>query len=160
MSEPTVEQLRAALSRHASGAGEVFPSTLELIAAEEHWSGRLWDVVRLIASDLERMRYVAGGGRPDEIAECAGRWAESGLSLDDIALVIGAGGYDPDPFVILAEAGLLLPALHNDDGSERLVGGERAGAWISDELALLAPEETVERARGIIGDKTTTAPQP
>ena len=30
MAEPTIEQLEAALARHASGAGEVFPSAVEV----------------------------------------------------------------------------------------------------------------------------------
>ena len=36
VAEPTVGQLEAALARHASAAGEAFPSALGLIAAEEH----------------------------------------------------------------------------------------------------------------------------
>lgn len=150
MAEATVDQLRSALARHASKAGEVFPSALRLMAAEEHWEGRLWDVLGLLASDLETMRYVVGGGRPDEVADCAARWSDSGLSLEDIALVLASGGYDPDPFVTLAEAGLLLTALRYEDGTNRLVDGERAGTWISDELALTSPDETIERTRTMI----------
>jgi len=158
MTEPTVGQLRAALERHASSAGEVFPSALGLIFAEEDWSGRLWDVLGLIASDLETMRYLVGGARADEIADCAARWADSGLSLEDMALVIGCGGYDPDPFVILATAGLLPSALHHKDGTDRRVDGERAGTWISDELALVSAEEIVERTRRMIDTTPAAAP--
>ncbi len=128
----------------------MFPSAIKLIAAEEHWSGRLWDVLRLVMEDLDTMHYVAGGGRPDEIAECAARWADSTLSLEDIALVLGCGGYDPDPFVILSRAGLLQNALYFDDGTNRLVEGERAGAWISDQLALATPDEILERVERMI----------
>ncbi len=152
MVEPTVEALKAALARHASANGEVFPSALKRIAAEEQWAGRLWDVVRLIASDVDTMRFEAGGDRADEIAECAGRWAESSLSLDEIELVLACGGYDPDPFTVLAREGLLRPALRTEEGTVRLVNGERAGVWISDELALSAPSEIVDRTRRIISE--------
>lgn len=60
MTELNVENLRAALARHASSAGEVYPSAVSLIEAEEHWSGRLWDVARLVMADQGTMRYVAG----------------------------------------------------------------------------------------------------
>ena len=98
------------------------------------------------------MRYVAGSGRPDAIAECAARWADSALQLDNIALVVGSGGYDPDPFVTLAAVGLLPTALRHEDGTDRMVEGERAGTWISDELALVSPYEIVERTRRLIDD--------
>ena len=149
VAEPTEGQLEAALARHTSAAGEVFPSALGLIAAEEHWSGRLWEVLRLLAADMDTMRYAAGGDRPGEIAECAARWTESGLALEDIALVLGSGGYDPDPFVALSKAGILRTALRDENGATRRIDGERAGAWISDQLALASPEETVARIQRI-----------
>ena len=105
-----------------------------------------------LATDAETLRYAAGGDRPDEIAGCAARWAESSLDLDDIVLVLACGGYDPDPFAVLSDAGLLRAALCNDDGTVRLVHGERAGTWISDELALASAEETIERTRTMITD--------
>lgn len=144
MTELNIESFQAALARHASSTGEVFPSALSLVDAEEHWSGRLWDVARLVMADQETMRYVAGGNRPDEIAACVARWNESGLELDEIRAILAGGGYDPDPFVPLARAGILYSALHLDDGTARLIHGERAGAWISDTLALCSAEETVE----------------
>ena len=159
MVEPTVEQVQAALARHASRTGEVFPSALKAITVEEQWSGRLWDVLGLVAADVDTMRYAAGGDRPAEITECAERWAESGLRLDDIALVLGCGGYDPDPFVTLSGAGLLRPALCHPDGTNRLIDGERAGTWISDELALATAEEIVERTRRMMAD-TDDRPTP
>jgi hypothetical protein len=144
MSEPDVENLQAALARHASGTDEVFPSALALIDAEEHWTGRLWDVTRLVMANQERMRYLAGGDRPDEIAACVARWSESELELADIEMIFAGGGYDPDPFAPLARAGLLYPALHLSDGSPRFIRGERAGAWISDSFALSSPREILE----------------
>ena len=152
MTEPSVDQLRTALARHASSAGEVFPSAVSLIAAEEHWSGRMWDVLGLVAADIDTMRYVAGGVHPDVIAECTERWSDSPLSLEDIALVLACGGYDPDPFVTLGAAGLLRTALCYDDGSHRLFHGERAGAWVSDELALASPDEIIEQTGRMISD--------
>lgn len=152
MAEPTVEGIKDALGRHAAANGVVFPSALKLIAVEEQWSGRLWEVLRLIAADIDTMRFEAGGDRADEIAECAARWAESGLSLEDIELVLSCGGYDPDPFVVLAGGGLLHRALRHEDGNERTVNGERAGTWISDELALSSPAEVLERTRRMIDD--------
>jgi len=152
VAEPTVEQLEAALARHSSGAGEVFPSALALIDLEEHWSGRLWDVLRLVAVDLDTLRYVTGGARPHQVVDAVARWAEADLDLDEIGLILRSGGYDPDPFVALARAGLLNVALCNDDGTTRLIDQERAAAWISDQLALALPEEAVERIRSIVKD--------
>jgi len=157
MAEPTVEELEAALARHASGDGEVFPSALKLIAAEHHWSGRLWEVLGQLATDVETLRYAAGGDRPGEIAQCAARWADSALDIEDIALILRCGGYDPDPFLTLSQAGLLHAALSNDDGTLRRVNGERAGTWISDELALASSEETIERVRLMIANIGPTA---
>jgi hypothetical protein len=150
VTEPTIEELRDALAQHASRTGAVFPSALKLINAERHWSGRLWDVLTVIASDLDVLRYEAGGDRADEIASCAGRWAETPLSLEEITLVLAAGGYDPDPFVVLHDVGLLHQTLLRDDGELRSVGGERVGAWISDELALASADEIVEKAQALV----------
>ena len=144
MTEPSVKSLEAALARHASASGEVYPSGVKLIDAEEHWSGRLWDVTKLVMADQEGMRYLAGGNRPDEVAACAGRWSDSTLNLDQIRAVFAAKGYDPEPFETLARAGLLSSALQLDDGSPRFVHGEHAGAWISDTFAMSSDEETLE----------------
>lgn len=144
MTEPSVKSLEAALARHASAGGEVYPSGVRLIDAEEHWSGRLWDVTKLVMADQEGMRYLAGGNRPDEVAACAGRWSDSTLNLDQIRAVFAAKGYDPEPFETLARAGLLSSALQLDDGSPRFVHGEHAGAWISDTFAMSSDEETLE----------------
>lgn len=144
MAQASVDKLEAALARHASESGEVFPSALTLIAAEEHWTGRLWDVTHLVMADQEAMRYAAGGNRPGEIAACAARWSDAELDLDDIKLILGCGGYDPDPFVSLAKNGLIRSALQLTDGTPRLIHGEKAGAWISDTLALASSDEIVE----------------
>ncbi len=144
MTEPSVSELEAALTRHASATGEVYPSSLALIDAEEHWSGRLWQVTHLVMSDQETMRYLAGGNRPDEVASCVARWSDSDLGLDDMKTIFSAGGYDPEPFEVLARSGLVRSSLLLDDGRPRLVRGERAGTWISDTFALSTEADILE----------------
>jgi hypothetical protein len=156
VAEPTVEQFQAALARHASGTGGIFPSCLELIDAEEHWSGRLWEVARLVMTDQETMRYLAAGNRADEVASCAARWSESALRLDEIKMILSSGGYDPEPFEALARAGLLYPALHVEDGGPRIIHGEKAGAWISDTFALSSQEEVVTGVERAINEPAAT----
>lgn len=156
MSEPSVRNLEAALGRHASATGEVYPSGVKLIEAEEHWSGRLWEVTRLVMADQETMRYLAGGNRPDEVATCAARWCESSLELEQIKSIFAAKGYDPEPFEALARAGLLTAALELADGSPRIVHGEHAGAWISDTFAMSSDEETLEGVADAIGTPAST----
>ena len=155
VSQPSVKDLEAALARHASPTGEVYPSGVRLIDAEEHWSGRLWEVTRLVMADQETMRYLAGGNRPDEVATCAARWSESTLELKQIQAIFAAKGYDPEPFEALARAGLLSTALQNEDGTPRLLHGEHAGAWISDTFAMASDEETVEGTVEAIGTPAT-----
>jgi len=144
MSEMTVAEFQAALTRRASAHGEVFPSALGLIDAECHPTGRIWEVARLLMADQEQMRYLSGGNRPDEVADTVGRWAESKLSLEQIKTIIEAGGYDPDPFEPLATAGHLRQALYDGDAT-RIIQGERAGSWISDQMALAADSEIVTK---------------
>jgi hypothetical protein len=96
-------------------------------------------------ADHSTMRYVAGGNRAAEVADCAVRWAQSPLRLDQVALIFSCGGYDPDPFVPLARWGLLRSALCLADGTPRTIKGERSGAWISDELALATDDEIIAR---------------
>ncbi len=156
MTEPIVEQLQAALARHASSTGEVFPSCVGLIDAEEHWSGRLWEVTRLVMTDQETMRYLAAGNRADEITACAARWSDSALGLDEIKMIFSSGGYDPEPFESLARAGLLYLALHLKDGSPRTIHDEKAGAWISDTFALSSQEEVVSGVERVIGEPVAT----
>lgn len=150
MSELSAESLEAALARRTSSTGEVYPSAWALIDAEEHWTGRFWDVARLVMADQETMRYLAGGNRPAEIAECVARWSDCDLALDDIKMILAAGGYDPDPFVPLARAGLLRCALYFNDGATRIIHGERAGAWISDTLALSSGQEILESVERMV----------
>jgi hypothetical protein len=157
MGELTIEDLRTALAGNTRD-GEVFPSTIRLLAAKRRWSGRLWEVLEVLAEDQQTMRFAAGGDRPDEIADCAEQWAASGLDTDQLRLVLRSGGYDPEPFTALAAAGLLTRALCDETGELRRVKGERAGIWISDELALLTPEAMIAAVRGAIAEPVA-APQ-
>ena len=157
MAELTVEELRDAL-RGATRDNEVFPSVVRLIAVTRGWSGRLWEVLGVLAEDQETLHFVAGGARPDEITDCAERWAATSLDLEQLRLVLRSGGYDPDPFDVLARAGLLANALRDETGGLRHVQGARAGTWISDELALTSSEhETIEAVRRMIAE---TSPAP
>ncbi|MDA8043744.1 MAG: hypothetical protein M0Z30_00665 [Actinomycetota bacterium] len=140
----TVQELQGALARHASGGAQVYPSALALIDAEDHPTGRVWEVARIVMADQERMRYVSGGNHPEEVADTVARWAESHLSLGQMSIVMDAGGYDPDPFEPLATAGQLDHVLR-DGGSIRVIQGERAGSWISDQMALTPDAEIVAR---------------
>lgn len=150
MSDMAMEEFRTALRRHASEREEVFPSALRLIEAESHPVGRLWDVARVVMSDQEQLRYLAGGNRPDEVAAMVACWADSRLSLEEIRMVVDAGGYDPDPFEPLALAGCLRQVLR-DNGATRVIQGERAGSWISDQMALTAEGDVVPRVLEMIG---------
>jgi len=161
MTEPTVDQVREALAGHAGGHGEVTEGEIETTARSEHWEGRLSEVLRIIGADIDTARYVSGGSRPDEIAATAALWSETALTTEEIELIVRGGGYDPDPFVILSRQGLLRSALCEEDGSYRHVNGERAGAWISDQLNSASPEEIVERTKTMIADtdrRATGAP--
>ena len=153
----TEQQVVAALARHASSSGEVYPSALGLIDAEEHWSGRLREVLGVVMVDQETMRYLAGGNRPEEVAACAVRWAESSLAVEDIKAVVGNGGYDPEPFEVIAREGLLQEVLHLPDGSGRRIDGERAGTWISVQLALESDDVVLRRAKEIAGPDMTAS---
>ena len=150
MPDMTMEEFQLALARHASARGEVYPSALGLIDAEGHPNGRVWHVARLVMADQEQMRYLSGGNRPDEVADAVARWVESNLSLEQIEIVIEAGGYDPDPFEPLASAGQLDHVLHDGEAT-RIIHGERAGTWISDQLAL-AEGEVVDSVLQAIND--------
>lgn len=150
-SQPGPDELREALDRYAHPNGAVPSGIAGILAEELGWSGRAMEVLAVLSENGETMGYLAGGRHPDEVATWVSVWADSPLSIEDIRRVIGARGWDPDPFVVLADAGILEPALVGPDGSPRRVDGELAGAWISDELALAGREEILRRVRAIIG---------
>lgn len=129
----------------------------DLVARDEHWDGRLSRVLRVLAADTDTMRYVAGGSRPQEIVAAATLWSDSGLTLEDMRLVLGASGYDPDPFVTLAGSGLLHDALYCADGTHRRIGGEQSEAWISDQLNAATAAEIVEQTTKMIAETSLHA---
>ena len=157
MVELTIDGLRAEL-RANTRDGEIFPSVIRLLAANNGWSGRVWEVLDVLAEDQETMRFIAGGNRPDEIADAAEEWAASTLATDQIRLVLRARGYDVEPFCILAKHGLFTEALLDAGGEVRRVNGERAGTWISDQLALATPEEIVHTVSNLIADQRSAEP--
>jgi hypothetical protein len=148
--EPSLPELSDALAEHLNRDGAVTPGAVRRLVAERHWSGRTVDVLGIVAENSERMGFMAGGRRPDEVATWVAIWADCPLSLDEIRLVASAGGWDPEPFAVLAREGLLESFLRGPDGSTRRVRGELAGTWASDELALSDDDEVVEVARQII----------
>jgi hypothetical protein len=153
--EPSVADLQKALQSYVDRSGSVSASDAHRIARENGWSGRLVEVLELLAESDQQLGYVAGGRRPDEVATWVGLWAESALNLSKIALVVRSGGWDPDPFVVLDREGLLEALLVAADGSPRRVDGELAGAWMSDELALAEDAEIVARAQAAIAGESS-----
>jgi hypothetical protein len=48
----------------------------------------------------------------------------------------------------------LTRVLSDRSGELRRINGERAGTWVSDELALLSPEATIDAVRRVIAEPT------
>ncbi|HET6965936.1 MAG TPA: hypothetical protein VFH58_14270 [Acidimicrobiales bacterium] len=151
--DPSPTELREALARYAHPNGSVPSGIAARLSEELGWSGRSIDVLAVLGESGETLGYLAGGRHPDEVATWVSVWAESPLSLEDIRLVTHARGWEPDPFVVLADAGLLERALTCPDGSPRRIRGELAGTWISDELALAGREEILQRVQAIIDEE-------
>lgn len=122
------------------------------LAAENQWTGRLAEVLSVLDESDDKLAYLAGGRRPDEVVTWLSIWAESPLSVEQIRMITWAGGWEPDPFVALANAGLLEDFLTGPDGGVRRVHGERAGAWLSDELALADEAEIIAGASAVMAD--------
>jgi len=152
LTEPSTNELRRLLEAHVDADGATFATAIHVIVAETGWSGRLVDVLRLVAKSNDRMGFLAGGRRPDEVLTWLSIWADTTLSLEEMELIMTAGGWDPEPFVALARAGLLEAFLRAPDGTIRRVNGELAGGWASDELALANDEEILAAAIQIIHD--------
>jgi hypothetical protein len=152
LTEPSPPELADALSFAVGADGAVPAGVTGQLRRDHGWGGRLVDVLEVITENPETMGYLAGGRRPDEVATWLSLWASSPLSLEEIRLVVSCGGWDPEPFVPLARAGLLEKFLRLPDGSPRRIRGELAGGWASDELALAGDEEVLRRVTEIIGD--------
>lgn len=164
--EPGLAEFTSALEEHVDRHGEVSPGIAEALRVERGWRGRVIDILEIFSQSEELLGYMAGGRRPDEVITWLAIWAESSLSLDQIRLIAEAGGWSPEPFVVLARAGLLEALLRVPDGSIRRCRGERVGGWVSDELTTADDATVVGAARDLIerdGDAPTTgssAPRP
>lgn len=144
--EPTISELEEALAGHVHPNGAVPGGIAAQLTEEYGWSGRLMDLLAVVADNSEKMGYLAGGHRPDEVATWLSVWAESPLSVEQVKLITGSGGWEPDPFVALADAGLLEAFLHHPDGSPRRIRGELAGGWLCDEFATADDAQIVHAA--------------
>lgn len=155
---PTLADVTDELERHADAAGGVQAGVAAQLVAERHWTGRLVDVLAVLTEDPERMGYLAGGRHPEEVATWLALWAESPLSLEEIRLIVASGGWDPEPFVVLAKAGLLEPLLRLSDGTARRVRGELAGGWVSDQFALASDAEVLEAVSRLLEEEAGSSP--
>ena len=146
-----------ALSRHVDRNGSVLAGLANELVREYGWCGRTVEVLRVFTETEQRMAFLAGGRRPDEIVTWLSPWVESSLTIDEIGSVIECGGLDPDPFAFLAHAGLLQSFLCTPDGRHRRIQGELAGGWLGDEYPLADEIEIIEVARAAIrGDEESS----
>jgi hypothetical protein len=150
--EPSLEELSAALEHHLRTNGTVPTGIVAWLRAEHGWSGRLMEVLAVLTDDGETMGYLAGGRRPDEVMTWLAIWAQTPLAVTEIRAIVAHGGWDPEPFVPVARAGLLDQLFTRPDGTPRLVKGERAGAWLSDAFALADEREIVAGVRTVIDE--------
>jgi len=139
----TKELLLTELEHRSDPDGALSHDVVDRLAADGPWEGRLWSVLEIFGADWERMAYLAGGVKPDEVATWVGIWSDSDLTIAQIRLVISAGGYDPDPFVALARNGKLEHVLADEAGAVRRINGELAGAWMSDQFAEATDEDII-----------------
>ncbi|MDA8286551.1 MAG: hypothetical protein M0Z42_25375 [Actinomycetota bacterium] len=157
--EPSLAELAEALRCSVDAQGAVPAGVAGHLRPDNGWGGRLIDVLEVITENPETMGYLAGGRRPGEVLTWLQPWADSPLSVEDIRLVVSCGGWDPEPFVVLARAGLLEKFLLQPDGSPRRVLGELAGGWASDQLALADDEEVLRQVRPLLEDDVSS-PRP
>lgn len=150
--EPTLDDISRALSEHVDRMGVVPAGVARRVAIDNDWTGRLAEVLSVLDESDDKLAYLAGGRRPDEVTTWLSIWAESPLTVEQIRLVTSAGGWDPDPFVVLADAGLLEAFLCDPGGEVRRVHGQRAGAWLSDELALADEDQVLDAARTLLSE--------
>jgi len=141
--EPSLDEVAAALAASVGADGTLPAGVGERLALEHRWRGRTVEVLAILTEDSERLGYLVGGSRPDEVIAWLPSWVATPLSLDEIGEVVLAGGWDPEPFVTVAAHGLLDALLHLPDGSLRRVRQERAGAWLSDRFALAESDDEV-----------------
>lgn len=150
--EPTLDELSDALERHVAKNGTLRPGVAKEIANERGWGGRLMDVLAVLTEDTTRMGYLAGGRKPEEVMTWLPPWVDSPFSVDQIRTIASSAGWDPEPFVVVVEHGLLDRLVRRPDGSERRVRGELAGGWLSDNFALASDEDILRAVREVIGE--------
>lgn len=155
--EPSLAELHDALARRVDASGNVPARIADVLAREEGWRGRLLDVLRLFTASERQTAYLAGGRHPKEILRWIEPWLEAPLSIGELHLIVSCGGWDPEPFVPLARAGLLEPFLKTPGGAVRRINGELAGGWLSDECALAAPSEILALVRGVLEGASVSA---
>ncbi|MDA8298371.1 MAG: hypothetical protein M0004_17640 [Actinomycetota bacterium] len=155
--EPSLEHVTRALADHVGEGGEVRPGVTASLVSACHWRGRPIEVLGLLTESSERIAYLAGGFKLEEVARALSLWASSPLSLEEMRTVIESGGWDPEPFAAVASAGLLRQLAYRSDGSLRRVRGELAGAWLSDQFPAASDEEITRAVRNVIasGDVET-----
>lgn len=156
--EPTLEEIERALSEHAGPGGVVPAGVARQVAADNNWAGRLTEILAVLDESDDKLAYLSGGRRPDEVCTWLSIWAESPLSVEQVRLITSAGGWDPDPFVVLAAADLLDEFLSQPDGAIRRVRGARAGAWLSDEMAVADRDQILAAVRSVLDEASAGAP--
>lgn len=153
--EPMLEEVADALAHHLRTNGAVPTGIAGWLAAEHGWGGRLMDVLAVLTEDADTMGYLAGGRHKDEVMTWLALWADTPFNLEEIRAIVAAGGWDPEPFVPVVEAGLLEALLHRADGTPRIIRGERAGAWLSDQFALADEREVLSGVRALLDEELT-----
>lgn len=151
--EPTLEQLADALAHHVRANGALRAGVATQIASETGWTGRLMAVLAVLTEDEARMGYLAGGRKPTEVMTWVPLWADAPLTVDQIRAIVTCGGWDPEPFAVIARHGLLERLLYRADGSVRRVRGELAGGWLSDQFALADDDQVLDAVRTVIAEE-------
>lgn len=152
-SAPTLEDIADALGGHVARNGMLRSGVARVIAAEEDWHGRVTDVLDILTEDTARMGYLTGGHKPEEVMTWLSVWVDSPFSLAEIRTIVESAGWDPDPFAVVVEHGLLERLVHHSDGSLRRIRGELAGAWLSDNFALADDEQILRAVRRVLDEK-------
>jgi hypothetical protein len=148
--EPSLDELSEALAHRVTIYGAVQRGAAAELAAEMKWHGRLIDVLRVLTEDSERMGYLAGGRKPDEVMTWLGLWVDSPFSIEQIRMITQSAGWDPEPFVVVTKHGLLERLVRCPDGTPRRVRGELAGGWLSDRFALADDEEILREVHALL----------
>lgn len=155
--DSTLEEIADALAHHVGSDDVVQPGVAAEIVRDEGCHGRLVDVLAVLTEDAERMGYLAGGRKSEEVLTWLPLWADSPLSVDEIRSIVASAGWDPEPFVVVARAGLLDALLHRPDGTPRRVKGELAGGWLSDQFALADDEQILLEVRKLVAEDAPAA---